>query len=144
MNKKTDDLFNILKSEENIGDYFAENIEEIYPDSIPELLAYFLKEKGLTKSQALDNSLIEKHYGYQIFSGKKKPSRDKVIMLCFGMGLNLKETQSFLKKCTFSELYPRNRRDAVIIFCLQHKCSIMEADELLYDYNLTTFIREEK
>ena len=106
MNKKTDDLFKILENGENIGEYFSENIEEIYPDSIPEILAYFLKEKGLTKSQVLDNSLIEKHYGYQIFSGTKKPSRDKVIMLCFGMGLNLRETQSFLKKCTYRKFWP--------------------------------------
>ena len=130
MNKKTDDLFKILENGENIGDYFSENIEEIYPDSIPEILAYFLKEKGL----------IEKHYGYQIFSGTKKPSRDKVIMLCFGMGLNLRETQSFLKKCTYSELYPRNRRDAVVIFCLQHDCSIMETNDILYEYSLPVFM----
>lgn len=140
MKKKTEDLFNILEKENNIEDYFSDNIEEIYPDSIPEILAYFLKEKGLTKSEVLDNSLIEKHYGYQIFSGTKRPSRDKVIMLCFGMHLNLREAQSLLKKCTYSELYPRNRRDAVVIFCLQHNCSIMETNDILYEYSLPVFI----
>ena len=30
MNKKTDDLFKILENGENIGEYFSENIEEIY------------------------------------------------------------------------------------------------------------------
>ena len=140
MKKKTEDLFNILEKENNIEDYFSDTIEEIYPDSIPEILAYFLKEKGLTKSQVLDNSLIEKHYGYQIFSGTKKPSRDKVIMLCCGMHLNLREAQSLLKKCTYSELYPRNRRDAVVIFCLQHNCSIMETNDILYEYSLPVFI----
>lgn len=83
MNKKTDDLFKILENGENIGEYFSENIEEIYPDSIPEILAYFLKEKGLTKSQVLDNSLIEKHYGYQIFSGTKSPVEIK--LLCYAL-----------------------------------------------------------
>ena len=140
MKKKTEDLFNILEKGNNIEDYFSDNIEEIYPDSIPEILAYFLKEKGLSKSEVLDNSLIEKHYGYQIFSGTKRPSRDKVIMLCFGMHLNLREAQSLLKKCTYSELYPRNRRDAVVIFCLQHNCSIMETNDILYEYSLPVFI----
>jgi len=31
-------LFKILENGENIGEYFSENIEEIYPDSIPEML----------------------------------------------------------------------------------------------------------
>ena len=61
-------------------------------------------------------------------------------MLCFGMGLSLRETQSFLKKCTYSELYPRNRRDAVVIFCLQHDCSIMETNDILYEYSLPVFM----
>lgn len=139
MKKKTEDLFNILEKGNNIEEYFSDNIEEIYPDSIPEILAYFLKEKELSKSEVLDNSLIEKHYGYQIFSGTKKPSRDKVIMLCFGMHLTLRETQSLLKKCTYSELYPRNRRDAVVIFGLQHNCSIMETNDILYEYGLPVF-----
>ena len=58
MKKKTEDLFNILEKGNNIEEYFSDNIEEIYPDSIPEILAYFLKEKGLSKSEVLDNSLL--------------------------------------------------------------------------------------
>ena len=48
--------------------------------------------------------------------------------------------QSLLKKCTYRELYPRNRRDAVVIFCLQHNCSIMETNDILYEYSLPVFI----
>jgi hypothetical protein len=139
MKKKTEELLEILKNKNNIEQYFTENIDEIYPDSIPDVLRYFLVKKGVTKSEAIENSGIEKHYGYQIFHGDKKPSRDKLIMLCFGMKLNLCEAQSLLKKSGYSELYPRNRRDSVIIFCIQHKMKLMELNELLYEYNLPLF-----
>lgn len=139
MKKKTEDLLKMLKKGNTMDEYFTTNIDEIYPDSIPEMLSCFLKIKNMKKNEAIKNSGIEKSYGYQIFSGKKTPSRDKVIMLCFGMKLSIEEAQSFLKKCKYSELYARDRRDAVVLFSLSHNLSMMELNEALYDYNLPIF-----
>ncbi|MBR1730907.1 MAG: XRE family transcriptional regulator [Ruminococcus sp.] len=136
MKKKTQELIEIIKQKDSVEDYFAENAEEIMFDDLTQILELFLRKKGLTKSEALDASQIEKHYGYQIFSGLKTPSRDKVVMLCFGLGLSLDEVQQVLKKAGYGELYPRDRRDSVIIFAFHHKLSVMETNEILYELRI--------
>lgn len=139
MKAKTEDLLEMLEKGNTMDEYFSNNIDEIYPDSIPDILAYFLKIKEMKKSDAIKNSGIEKSYGYQIFSGIKTPSRDKAIMLCFGLKLTIDEAQSFLKKCKYSELYARDRRDATVIFHISHNLSMIDLNEALYDYNLPLF-----
>lgn len=136
MKKKTDELLAILKNKNDIHEYFSENCEEIMFDSLQDILEMFLKKKGKTKSEVLDSALLEKHYGYQIFSGMKNPSRDKLIMICFGLELSLDEIQQILKKCSYGVLYPRDRRDSVIIFAVHHKLSVIDTNELLYEMNL--------
>jgi DNA-binding phage protein len=136
MKKKTQELLTILESKDDIYEYFTENCEEIMFDSLQDILEIFLKKKGKTKSEVLDAAQLEKHYGYQIFSGMKNPSRDKLIMICFGLELNLDEIQQILKKSAYGTLYPRDRRDSVIIFAIHHKLSIIDTNELLYEMNL--------
>lgn len=136
MKKTTDELIKILKSKNSVEEYFHENSEEIIFDTLPELLETHLKNKGISKSEAIENSQIEKHYGYQIFSGLKRPSRDKLIMLCFGLELKLGQFQQALKKAGWGELYPRDRRDSVIIFAIYHQLNVMETNDMLYDMKL--------
>lgn len=136
MKKKTQELISILESKDDIYEYFTENCQEIMFDYLPDILDLFLKKQGKTKGEVLEKAQIERHYGYQIFSGTKNPSRDKLIMLCFGMELQLDEIQQILKKCSFGELYPRDRRDSVIIFAIHHNLSIMDTNEMLYEMNL--------
>ena len=87
-------------------------------------------EKEISPSQCIRNSGLDRTYCYQIFSGRKLPSRDKVLALCFGLSLDVEDTQLLLKS---TQLYPRNERDSIIIFALQRNASILEANELLLD-----------
>jgi hypothetical protein len=43
----------------------------------------------------------------------------------------LKETQRLLAVSQRGALYPRVRRDAAIIFCLNRKCTLEETNDLL-------------
>ena len=61
----------------------------------------------------------------------KTPSRDKLIAIAFGMHLSGDETQKMLKISGNRELYARDARDAIILFCLQRKMVIYEANDLL-------------
>ena len=47
------------------------------------------------------------------------------------MGLSLKETQRLLAVGGCGALYPRVRRDAAVIFALNQKMSLLQAEELL-------------
>ena len=89
--KTTDELINEISSSGNILDYFAENREEMQLDSLPVYLEAWLKKKGCSKADVVRKSNLNKAYVYQIFLGKKYPSRDKVIAIAFGLGLDDKE-----------------------------------------------------
>jgi hypothetical protein len=47
------------------------------------------------------------------------------------MQLTVDETQRLLKIAQRGELYPRVKRDAAIIFCIQNKLTLYEMDDLL-------------
>lgn len=134
--KTTDELQNEIAKSTSILDYFAENREEMQLDSLPEYLEGWLKAKGLTKADVVRRSNLNKAYVYQIFLGRKYPSRDKVIALAFGLGLDAQEVQALLKQAGYRELYPRDPRDALLLFAVGQNMSIIDANELLYDHNI--------
>ena len=57
-------------------------------------------------------------------------------MLAFGMGLSVLETRKLLKVAGVSDLYARNPRDSIIIYCLNKGLSLIDANEYLNYYNL--------
>ena len=85
----------------------------------------------------IKQSLIERTYGHQFFNGTRNPSRDKVIQLAFGFGLDVEETQKLLLAAQKSPLYPKIMRDAAILYCINHKNSILETQDLLQDLGLS-------
>ena len=89
-------------------------------------------------ARVIEQSQIERTYGHQLFNGTRRPSRDKVLQLAIGMGLNVEETQKLLRAAGKSPLYPRLRRDAVILFGIRKSFSIIDVQEALAKYRLTT------
>ena len=94
-------------------------------------LNQLLADKNITVADVVRGSYLDRGYVYQIFSGKKTPSRDKLIAIAFGMHLSGDETQKMLKFSGNRDLYARDARDAIILFCLQRKMVIYEANDLL-------------
>ncbi|WP_405355601.1 hypothetical protein [Ruminococcus sp.] len=137
MKKSTDELLNILKSNSNLDDYFSENRDYMQYATLPQMLESLILSKKISKSEAINNSLIEKHYGYQIFKGIKTPSRDKLIMLCIGIGADLSQTSKLLNCIKASPLYAKDGRDAVIMFGILHRLSVIDINLMLYDRGYT-------
>lgn len=107
----------ILKNS-SLDAYLSDNAGELIDNPICNYLTAIIEEKALKKAAVIRKSNIQTNYAYQIFSGLKIPSRDKLIALCFGM----EETQMLLKYAGYAPLYPRNKRDSVIIDSLEkHK-----------------------
>lgn len=137
MEKTTNELLEILESKKSIEAFFNEEIDELIFSSLSEYLELLISEKKLRKSTVIKRSNLDKNYAYQIFNGnKEKPSRNKVTMLAFGMGLSVLETRKLLKVAGVSDLYARNPRDSIIIYCLNKGLSLIDANEYLNDYNL--------
>ena len=105
-------------------------------DSFPSYLNEWLEKKSRTKADVVRGSNLTKAYVYQIFQGRKYPSRDKVIALAFGFGLDAEETQTLLQQAGYRKLYPRDPRDALLLFAIGHGNNIITTNELLYDHNI--------
>lgn len=137
MDKSTDELLNILNSKHSYQDFFEQEVNELVFYSVGEYLEMLLNEKKLKKSEVIERANLDKNYAYQIFNGNKtNPSRNKLIMLAFGMRLNLNETRKLLKLCNAADLYARSPRDSIIIFCLMKGNSLISCNEYLADFSL--------
>lgn len=132
----TEDLNHQLKEARNIDEYLLSNRENMLSRSLPEQLTLFLTQKKLSRADVVRGSLLDRAYVYQIFSGERCPSRDKLLALAFGLRLTWDETQKMMKLSGNRELYARDERDAVILFALQHNKSAMETNELLYAHKM--------
>ena len=117
-----------------IDTYLKRNKENMIPHNLPIHLKLLLKQKGLTKADVWRGSQLDRKYIYQIFSGKKTPSRNKLIALAFGLQLTAEETQTMLKLAGYRELYVRDTRDTIILYALQRGKNIMETNDLLYEH----------
>lgn len=137
MEKSTNELLEILKSKKTYDEFFQQEVGELCFSSIADYLEFIIKEKGLKKSEIINRGNLDKNYAYQIFNGNKtNPSRNKMLMLAFGMSLSFNETQKLLKISNQSMLYARLPRDSVIIFCLEKKDNLITCNELLNDFGL--------
>ena len=85
--KTTEELKHEIKAATDIEDYLKSNRENLLHGSLPEHLNLLLSQKGLNKADVVRGSLLSRAYVYQIFSGEKTPSRDKLIAIAFGLGL---------------------------------------------------------
>ncbi len=61
----------------------------------------------------------------------RNPSRDVVIKLAFGFGLDFNETQELLKCARYSVLDGRDKRDAIIAHALENGYSLIETNDRL-------------
>lgn len=136
--KSTDELTHEITNSTDVEDYLKKNKKHLLNQCLSEYLNMLLSEKELSRADVVRNSLLDRVYVYQIFSGKKTPSRDKLIALAFGLCLSDEETQKLLKLSGNRELYARDERDVLILFALQRKKTILEVNELLFSHNFTT------
>ena len=97
MNKRTEELMQMLNTADALEDYWAVNQNELLEPSPEIYLNKLLKQYQVTKNEVIRRSGLNQIYGYQIFAGSKKPSRDKLIALIFGFPLHLNDAQRLLR-----------------------------------------------
>ena len=99
--------------------------------------------KGITRADVVRGSAVNGTFVYQIFNGTRRVSRDNAIRLAFGIGCTLRETQRLLRHAGVSELWCKDRRDAVIIHCIERGLSRVECDDELYRLGEPTLTPQE-
>ena len=141
MQKTTEMLINEIKTTDSIDSFISENTEEIKELSLSEYLRKLLQKYDLEKSDVFKRAgMADSNYGYELFrNDEKKASRDKLIRICIGFPLSVEEAQKVLRYGKVRPLYPRDERDAYILFGLNKKYTLDELNDLLYEHNLALF-----
>ena len=132
----TEELLALLFKERNLEHFLQRNESEYLAISFSDYLNSWCKKNLEVPEQVIRRANLEKSYGHQLFSGKRNPSRDTVLQLAFAMQADLSQAQEMLKAARQSPLYPRIKRDAVIIYCLHNQISLLDTQIILQDLAL--------
>ena len=133
--KTTDDLRQELMDQPSIKAYLSKNRSCFTQLGILDLLESLRERCGLPKAEIARRSGMSEVYLHQVFSGRRKPSRDRLLALCVGVGASLEEANQLLRQAAYAQLYPRLRRDAIISHGLAHRRSLVEINESLFMAN---------
>lgn len=138
MQKDTSEIVKELGLCPDFATFYRENADYMVQADLSQLLGELLEAKGLKKSQVIKKAEFSEVYGYQIFSGLRVPERKKLLCLAVGMELNLEETQMLLKCAGYSQLYVKLPFDSIVLFGLCKRMSVVQINELLFEYGLET------
>jgi hypothetical protein len=134
---RTSALFRRLMNTSNIEQFMQRHASEMVVPSFHVYIGDICQQKGLVPEQVIKRADIERTYGHQLFNGTRRPSRDKVLQLAFGLQLDVEGAQKLLQIAQKSPLYPKIKRDAAILYCLTHHKNVLETQYLLHALQLT-------
>lgn len=138
--KSTGDLSHELMSNGSIDSYLRDNQPYFSDLSVTALLLALYDKKSVTKAALARKSGMSEVYLHQVFSGRRKPSRDRLICLCIGLEATLEETQRLLRQATYAQIYPRIKRDAIISYGIVHHIALNEINDKLFTENEKTLL----
>lgn len=134
--KNTDELMHLLNETKNCAQlqtYTTALAQQAPLQTFSEYITSKMNEQNLSAAELIAASQIQRNYGYQILNGTRKPSRDKVLALCLALKLNLPDAGRALTLAQLGQLYPKNRRDSILIFSLNKRLSVLQTNELLLE-----------
>lgn len=132
--KSTSNLEKELKNCKSLDSFLEQNQNELSTYSLTTHLQSLISSHNMTKTDVVKASNLNEVYAYQLLSGARHPSRDKLLCLCFAMKASLEETQFLLREGRFPSLYVRDQRDSIIMYALSHGHGILQLNSDLYDH----------
>ena len=134
-NANTDELMKILCSADDtqILDTVITDLNGNMRD-FKTIINGMLLERDISIAELQRRSCVARTYIYQIMDGTRNPGRDKVICIALALEIPLDETARLLKITGNAILYPKNRRDAIIIYSINNKLSVPDCNRLLTKY----------
>lgn len=127
----TDDLFFMLENESNIAENWESVSEHMNVLPFHKYLNTLISERNMTVTEFGVKTFLSRSFTYQIFSGDRIPSRDIILRAALALNISLDETQRLLKLADRGALYPKIKRDAVIIYGINNRSGLYETDEML-------------
>ena len=133
----TSDFLRRLFKSPDLEKFIYCHLEEMAIPPFHTYISDICSSTGQVPEHVIKRAGIERTYGHQLFNGTRKPSRDKVIQLAFGLGLDVDAAQGLLKIAQKSSLYPKIKRDAAILYCIGNKKDFFETQTVLESLGLT-------
>lgn len=135
MAKRTNDLMEELSGQDtDLDRYFEENPTSFINVDIKEFWKNAVDTSSKTKSDIINKADMSYCYFYDVINGRKIPSKDKIIRIVLAMNLNLDDCQEALRISGKSALYPRIKRDSILIYAINKGYSIYQTNDLLLEH----------
>lgn len=138
LKKSTTDLSREITDHADLKDFLTDNREEFRGSNMKKVLNDAYIRRGLSKAETAERAGMSEVYLHQILSGKRIPSRDRLLCLCIALEMPEEEVNAALKEGGYAGLYIRNRRDAVILYALKNGWGIHRLNDALFDENEET------
>ena len=136
--KDTNNLRQELMESADLDQFLSENQENFNSGNVCGLLHQLFQKRKISKAALAKQSGMSEVYLHQVFSGRRKPSRSRLLSLCFGLKASLEETQELLKQCGLAQLYPKNKRDAIILYGILNGLDLFVVNDKLFGENEET------
>ena len=108
---------------------------------VPLLLEQMMQQRGLSKAELARRAVTSEVYLHQVLSGRRNPSRDRLLCFCLAMESGLGQVQQLLMAGGHSALLTSSKRDIVLFYCLIRHKTILETNEYLDSLDLPLLIR---
>ena len=134
-NTKTDILNKKLYQDISFTDFFDENAKDFLDIPLSRYLKALINERNYSKAQVIRDSGINRRFFFDILADKRKPTRNYVLRIFIALQTPLKNVQWLLRATGYAQLYARDRRDSVIIYCINHLSSVKDCNVMLNKVN---------
>lgn len=138
--RSTDDMTTELKKASSLDTFLKENDSYFSTKDFSHLLDEQIRKKKMNKADVAKAAGMSEVYLHQLLSGRRSPSRTRLICICISLKLTLDETQKLLFHAGMGQLYAKNRWDAIIIYGIDHGMNLFTINDLLFDANENTLI----
>lgn len=98
-----------------------------------EYLKELMNENSFDISKLIREACLSRTYAYQFINGQRIPGRDIIIRIALAMQLDVDTVQHMLAIAQKGTLYPKNQRDALILYCIRKKKKLDETNIMLQD-----------
>ncbi|MCR5104341.1 MAG: hypothetical protein K6B68_07795 [Eubacterium sp.] len=135
----TDDLMDKLTTEVSDERSLEEYLGRIEPYADMDFLDYFRKlmeKHDISKSFLANNSYISRDVVYKILDGSRRATRNNLFALCLAAHFSIDEVEKCLVLSHNQKLYPKEQRDAIIIYAINRNMTIMELNNILYSKHM--------
>lgn len=130
--KNTDELMSELShSDTDLGAFLKRNEKNNIEINLENFWKELLGRTKMKNAEIINKSQISYYYFYEIIHGRKIPNTDKIVRIILAAKLNLEDCQKALTFCKKAKLYPKIKRDSILIYSINRQLSIDETNKEL-------------